>query len=50
VALSLTPGVQSQLLEGYRGEAAALPREAGRATPTLRDAVAASRRRTRFPG
>lgn len=50
VALPLTPELQSQLLSGYRREAAELPREAGRPKPTLRDAVAASRRRTGFPG
>jgi hypothetical protein len=50
VALPLTPDLQSQLLSGYRREAAELPRKAGRPKPTLREAVAASRRRTGFPG
>lgn len=50
VALPLTPDLQSQLLSGYRREAAELPRKAGQPRPTLREAVAASRRRTGFPG
>ena len=50
VALPLTPDLQSQLLSGFRREAAELPREAGQPRPTLREAVAASRRRTGFPG
>jgi hypothetical protein len=46
VALPLTPVRQSQLLDGYRREAASLPPIPGR--PTLKDAVAATSRRTRF--
>lgn len=49
VALPLTPDLESQLLSGYRREAAELPRKAGRPKPTVREAVAASRRRTGFP-
>ena len=50
LALPLTPDLQSQLLSGYRREAAELPPKAGRPKPTLGEAVAASRRRTGFPG
>lgn len=50
VALPLTPDLQARLLSGYRREAAELPRKAGRPKPTLREAAAASRRRTGFPG
>ncbi|HWT13744.1 MAG TPA: hypothetical protein VN231_13400 [Allosphingosinicella sp.] len=50
VALPLTPELRPQLLAAYRREAAALPRAPGERRPTLGDAVAATRKRTAFPG
>jgi hypothetical protein len=50
VALPLTSELQRGLSAGYRSEAAPLLRKSARPRPTVRDAMEASRARTRFPG
>jgi hypothetical protein len=50
VAVALPPGRQAELRAAFAREAAAIPRRGGRAPPSADAAVAASRKRTGFPG